>query len=287
VQLGELQNQIGRFKTRGVSVIALSVDEPAASVVMQKRLGLSFVLGSDPEQKVVRAFGVQNPDTRELAIHAVYIIDEAGSVFYRKVGRRRPVSQELIDAIDAHRGVYPRTDETIAPRKRSAVDYPSNYFQTLLTVIKVHELPDAVDEDTFNRVYSIIQRGGSDDATIAFMAFAARSVKANQAALFDAASWLTHLLFFVDQPEALKAGRNLAQRLRRVRELEGMIKASAEDVDQKDALQQTLAKARAGLSLVQAEISDNASKWRLTRAKTTMRGYRAVAEAEIKMRQAR
>jgi len=287
VQLGELQNQIQRFQTRGVSVIALSVDEPAASTVMQKRLGLSFTLGSDPQQNVVKAYGVQNPDTRELAIHAVYIVDEKGSVFYRKVGRRRPVSQELIDAIDAHRGVYPRTDEKISPRKRSAVDYPTNYFQALLTVIEVDSLPDSVDENAFNRVYSIVQRGGSDDALIAFKVFAAKSVQADEKALFDSASWLTHLLFFVDRPNAIKAGRNLAQRLKRVRELETQIELNAENPEQKDALQQTLAKARAGLSLARAEISGNASNWRLDRAKATMRGYRAVAGAEINMRKER
>ena len=287
MQLGELQNQIGRFQSRGVSVVALSVDEPAASTVMQRRLGLSFGLGSDPKQNVVKAFGVQNPDTRELAIHAVYIVDEGGSVFYRKVGRRRPVSQELIDAIDAHQGVYPRSDEKINARVRSAVDYPTNYFQALLTVIEVDALPDSVDEESFNRVYSIIQRGGSDDATIAFKIFAAKSLLADQGALFDAATWLTHLLFFVDQPDALKAGRNLAQRLKRVSELEAQIESNAEKPEVKDALQQTLAKARAGLSLARADISGNASNWRLNRAKTTMRGYRSLAGAEINMRKAR
>ncbi len=251
---------------------------------MQKRLGLSFDLGSDPQQDLVKAFGVQNPDTRELAIHAVYIVDKDGSVFYRKVGRRRPVSQELLDAVDAHRGDYPRTDEKVRPRKRIAVDFPTNYFQALLNVIQVERLPASVNEDAFNRVYSIIQRGGSDDALIAFKVFAARSVRADQKALFDAASWLTHLLFFVDQPEAIKAGRNLAQRLRRVQELESQIEANSANPNEKDALQQTLAKARAGLSEARAAISANAAEWRLDRAKTTMRGYRAVAGAEINMR---
>ena len=114
MQLGELQNQIARFERRQVNVVALSVDEPAASQAMVNRLGLSFPLGSDPEQQVIKAFRVQNPDTRELAIHAVYVVDEHGVVFYRKVGLRRPLSQELIDAIDAERGDYPRSDEAPA-----------------------------------------------------------------------------------------------------------------------------------------------------------------------------
>jgi peroxiredoxin len=74
VQLGELQSQIGRFERRGVSIVAVSVDQPHESLDLIKRLGLSFDLGSDPEQKVVNAFRVHNPDTKTLALHAVYIV---------------------------------------------------------------------------------------------------------------------------------------------------------------------------------------------------------------------
>ena len=122
---------------------------------MIERLGLTFDLASDPQQTVVKAFGVQNPSTRELAIHAVYIVDTDGTVLYRKVGRRRPVSAELIDAIDVFRGVYPRTDEKIQPRKSIAVAYPENNFQALISVAGADAQPcDTNRGQSFRRTES-------------------------------------------------------------------------------------------------------------------------------------
>lgn len=129
MQLGELQHQISRFESRNVEVVAVSVDAPNESLAMIDRLGLSFALGADPDQALIQTFRVQNPDTQELAIHAVYLIAPDGEIFYRKVGRRRPVSAELIDAIDYFLGDYPRTDEALEPRQRIAVAYPRNDFR--------------------------------------------------------------------------------------------------------------------------------------------------------------
>ena len=44
MQLGELQHQIERFERRGIAVVALSVDEPQASLAMIERLGLQAYL---------------------------------------------------------------------------------------------------------------------------------------------------------------------------------------------------------------------------------------------------
>ena len=278
MQLGELQHQISRFQRRGVAVMALSVDEPAASLAMIERLGLTFDLGSDPQQSVVKAFGVQNPTTRELAIHAVYIIDTTGRVVYRKVGRRRPVSRELIDAIDAFRGVYPRTDEQIAPRARTAVAYPENNFQALITLSAVTALPATVDAGGFDRIRSLLRQRRSDDALVAFKALVASSTNASQQDLYDTAAWLTRQLFLADKPAAIDAGKLLNQRLARIAELETALESSR-DPDQQDELLHTLARARAGLTLTRATISNNADEWNLRYAKTTLRSYREVVRA--------
>lgn len=283
MQLGELQNQLERFERRNVQIVALSVDETEASTNMIKRLGLRFELGSDPEQAVVKAFGVQNPDTRELAIHAAYIVDDNGKIFYRKVGRRRPLSEELIDAIDSYRGDYPRTDEAVRPRTRVVVAYPENNFQALLGVIHSVERPPDVNEIGFNRVYSLIQRGRSDDATVAFKRLTMESPAADRRALLDTAAWLTRVLFFQDKPEAIEAGRALRARLDRTRELESQLQTSA-DADEQDAIRTTLAAARAGLEQTRALISNNAGAWNLRRAKTTLRSYREIALATLRTR---
>jgi hypothetical protein len=283
VQLGELQHQIERFERRGVSVLAVSVDKPAASLAMIERLGLTFDLASDPDQAVIRAFRVQNPDTRELAIHAVYIVNREGIVFYRKVGLRRPVSQELIDAIDAYRGEYPRTDEAVQPRQRVAVAYPHNEFQALLTAAAVEKLPESVSQDGFRQVIALLRERRSDDALVAFKSLAAASSAASEQDLFDTAAWLTRVLYLEDTPESLDAGRLLRRRLDRLAELEAMLEATT-NADERDQLQQTLARARAGLTMTRAEISNNASSWNLRRVKTTLRSYREVARAETRVR---
>ena len=208
MQLGELQNQLERFERRNVQIVALSVDETEASTNMIKRLGLRFALGSDPEQVVVKAFGVQNPDTRELAIHAVYIVDDNGKIFYRKVGRRRPLSEELIDAIDSYRGDYPRSGEVVRPRTRTAVAYPENNFQALLGVIHLDERPPEVNEIGFNRVYSLIRRGRSDDATVAFKRLTLASPAADRRALLDTAAWLTRASAKQSRPPLAAGGRS-------------------------------------------------------------------------------
>ena len=279
MQLGELQHQLERFNRRGVTILALSVDEPEASEAMVERMGLSFVLASDANQEVIRAFRVQNPDTRELAIHAVYIVDHDASVFYRKVGLRRPVSQELIDAVDAYRGDYPRTDEVVAGRERIPVAWPTNNFQALLGVAEVDGLPAAIDPQGFAEVLAL----RSDDALVAFKTLMREATDADDQALLDSAAWLTRQRFFADKPEAIEAGELLAWRLGRIRELERSLEQATGE-DARDELLHTLARARAGLSTTRATIDNNAEAWNLRYVKTSLRSYREVARAEIRMR---
>jgi hypothetical protein len=286
VQLGELQHQIERFERRGVSVIALSVDEPEASLAMIDRMGLSFPLGSDPDQRVIQAFRVQNPDTRELAIHAVYIVDGDGVIFYRKVGLRRPVSQELIDAIDAFRGEYPRTDEAVAAPEPIAVAWPRNNFQALLGVSAVDRLPAGIDPDGFGQVLALHEARRSDDALVAFKGLMTASTTAGEEALLDSAAWLMRQRFFAGNSRAIEVGQQLAWRLSRIRELERALD-KAVGADEKDELLHTLARARAGLTVTRTEIDNHADEWNLRYVKTSLRSYREVVRAELRMRAAR
>lgn len=92
--------------------MAISVDPPSATLPWAEQKGLTLPLATDPEQRIILRFGISNPDEPELALHAVYIVDEEGKVFYRKVARRRPYSQEFLDAIDHHYGRWPREPAT-------------------------------------------------------------------------------------------------------------------------------------------------------------------------------
>ncbi len=284
MQLGELQNQLDRFNRRNSSIVAISVDSPADSLAMIKRLGLTFALASDPEQKVVKAFGVQNPDTRELALHAVYIVDPAGKIFYRKVARRRPVSAELIDAIDAQRGQYPKNDP-VAPRRRIDVAYPQNNFQAIMTIARVDRLPAGVNPAAFARVLANRRSHGSDTSLFTFKALveqAWHSGAADRASLLDLAAWLIRSQFFAaesaSEHPAVAAGRNLSQRLARVEYLAAEEQAHR-GTDQHDAALHTLAAARAGLTRVRAQINEQAQAWNLRYAKASLRSYREVVNA--------
>ena len=87
-------------------MVWISVDEPQHSIEWAEKKKIPFDLLSDPEQRIIGAFGLVNEDQPELSLHAIYIVDGAGKVFYRKVGRRRAYSDELLDALDYHAGVY-------------------------------------------------------------------------------------------------------------------------------------------------------------------------------------
>lgn len=260
-----------------MSIIALSVDEPQDSERMIQRLGISFALASDPGQKVVKGFGVQNPQTNELALHAVYIVDEQARVIYRKVAGRRPVSAELIDAIDAHRGVYPRNDQLDEPPERR-VAYPSNNFQTLIEMSNARELPGTVLAVKLADVLASMRAGSGDDTLIAYRAFIRAAQDVPQSDLLATAAWLTRQRFIADMPAATKAGLDLQKRLRRVAELETQsATAQAANTENADALLHKLAAARGGLAMARATVTNNAGVWQLRYAQGSLRGYREVA----------
>ncbi len=53
------------------------------SRALVQRLGIDFPIGSDTDQHIQRLFKVQNPDTQQLALHAVYIVNRVAEVIYR------------------------------------------------------------------------------------------------------------------------------------------------------------------------------------------------------------
>lgn len=56
----ELESQLEGFRKRGLGVAALSYDSVAILKDFARRKRISFPLLSDPESKVIRAFGIQN-----------------------------------------------------------------------------------------------------------------------------------------------------------------------------------------------------------------------------------
>lgn len=93
---------MSEFDARGVSVVAISVDAPAVSLPWIEKKGFTFPVACDPSLEVIRGWGLENTDVGDLSLHAVYILDADGTIFYRKVARRRAYPPEFLDAIDYH-----------------------------------------------------------------------------------------------------------------------------------------------------------------------------------------
>jgi alkyl hydroperoxide reductase subunit AhpC len=108
VQLGKLQERLGDFDKRGVSIVVVSVDPPQATIPWAQDKGFTFPMASDPQKRVIEALDLVNPEAPDLALHAVFILDTDGTIFYRKIARRRAYPPEFRDAIDYHlrRGKY-------------------------------------------------------------------------------------------------------------------------------------------------------------------------------------
>lgn len=259
-----------------MSILALSVDAPEHSERLIERLGLSFDLGSDSDQKVIQTFGLQNPDTQELALHAVYIVGTDHRILYRKVASRRPTSNELIDAIDAYLGTYPQTDER-SGRPQRVVAYPSNNFQTLIEMANVEALPASVNTERLDNIVKQLKAGNSDDSIIAFRRYIASANELSIEERLTTAAWLARQVFIANDPLATSTGKDLSERLSRVAELQAAHKA-ATTAEQEDALLHKLAAARGGLARARATVTTNESEWNLKYAQGMLRGYREVAQ---------
>ena len=71
MQVGDLQKHLADFDERGVSVVVISVDEPADSLEWAQKKGLTVPLASDPELALIRRFGLENRDEPGLSLHAM------------------------------------------------------------------------------------------------------------------------------------------------------------------------------------------------------------------------
>jgi len=238
-------------------------------------MGLAFPITSDEFQEVQKVYRVQNPETQELALHAVFIVGEDRRVFYRKIASRRPKSQELLDAIDYYQGHYPVADLPMT-HDGIVVAFPTNDFQALLELATNGVLPVSIDPALFMPMIDLIRRGDLDDATVSY-----RAVMQNLAGshseqqLLATAAWFARTT--VDLPdEAMLTGRALNQALLLRREIGQRQKANISQTNTRelDAVQKDL-------DTLRATVRKNAVNWRLRSAKTMLRSYRELSLAAL------
>ena len=272
MQLGELQNQLERFDNRGASVVALSVDPVTESDSLIRRLKLSFDVVSDESQQVMQAYHVQNPDTKELALHAVFIIDEDQKIFYRKVASRRPLSQELLDAIDYHYGQYPLGDVKIA-KTDFIREYPRNNFQALIEISARRDLPLSVSSESLLPIVALLKQGKSDDSVIAFRRFISEQGESSRRDDYLwSAAWLTTQALGIE-PDAITTGRDLSSVLTRL----GAARDQSPSMRSQD-----LRKLEQELDDIREKVRRNASRWKLSYAKSMLRSYRKLVIAGLR-----
>lgn len=90
-----------RFKARGARLAAISVDPPETSAKLHRRLALGFPLLSDPEMKVIKAYGVAQ-DGRDLAVPALFLLEGKRRIVWSDVASDytdRPGAREVLERV--------------------------------------------------------------------------------------------------------------------------------------------------------------------------------------------
>ena len=94
-----------------------------------------------PKLEVMDAFKIRNPDV-PIALHSVFIADSEGKIYYRKVGRRRPLPKELLEAIDFHHGRWSSSAETV--NEGDVTGYHIELGEALVQGLSQPEVPFAL-----------------------------------------------------------------------------------------------------------------------------------------------
>ncbi len=71
---------------QGVTLVAISADEPEESADFARRTGIDFPLLSDPDLTIATAFGVANAN-EDTAVPAVFVLDRQGVIRWSDVGQ--------------------------------------------------------------------------------------------------------------------------------------------------------------------------------------------------------
>lgn len=113
-----LQEKLSELETRGVRVVAVSVDPADVTAAHAAKQGYTFTLLSDPKAEVIRRYDVlhegMGPRGSDIARPAEFLIDPSETVRWRNLTEDYKVrvrGQQVLDAFDALRGsVKPGVD---------------------------------------------------------------------------------------------------------------------------------------------------------------------------------
>jgi peroxiredoxin len=99
--MGQLQQQIGRFEEKGARVVELSVDSPWPHKAWAEKRGIGFPLLSDFGRGMLEKYGVKHE--ADVPERAYFVIDQQGVVRARKVEDSlgdQPEVEEVIEDLE-------------------------------------------------------------------------------------------------------------------------------------------------------------------------------------------
>ena len=81
--------------------MAISVDPPATSAELAKKLGVTFPLLSDQSHATIRAWGVEDVENG-ISWPAIFIVDKAGKIVWRSLAQSykvRALPAQILEAL--------------------------------------------------------------------------------------------------------------------------------------------------------------------------------------------
>ena len=101
------EQHLNEFHQRGVEVVAISVDSPAASQKLCQSRGYRFPFLSDPKAETIRQYGVLHPkggaEGKDIARPAEFLVDAGGTIRWVNLTddiRVRARPESVLAAID-------------------------------------------------------------------------------------------------------------------------------------------------------------------------------------------
>ncbi len=101
------EQKLSDFTTRGVPVLAISVDPPETNRVHCRKQGYTYTFLSNPRAEIIRRYGVLHPGAgpghKDIARPAEFVVDSTGTVRWTNFTedvRVRARPEEVLKAID-------------------------------------------------------------------------------------------------------------------------------------------------------------------------------------------
>lgn len=91
------------YQKQGIQIVAISVDPPEESLELAKKKKIPFPLLSDPQMRVISAYGVAEAEA-ELAVPSVFLVSQKGVILWQHIGEsisNRPTSKKLLEVIQS------------------------------------------------------------------------------------------------------------------------------------------------------------------------------------------